>query len=60
MQALIGATKTLYTIDQANLLAANMNKTDPDWKYVAKHDPEGKGWSFVEIFDEDGQKIGVM
>lgn len=60
MKAIILTTKNLYTKEQAEAAAKEMNASDEDWSYVAVHDPEGKGWSFIEIYDEDGQKIGVM
>jgi len=37
-----------------------MNATDDDWVYVAKHDPKGTGWSFIEVYDEDGEFVAFL
>lgn len=30
------------------------------WKYVAVHCPNGTGYSFINIFDEDGKFVGKL
>ena len=55
----LDTTHTLYTKEQAEAIAAEMNATD-DWTYTAVHDPRGTGYSFIEIHDEDGEFVGRM
>lgn len=54
MKAIIRHTHTLYTPAKAEAVAAEMNETDEDWSYVVVHDPKGTGYSFIEVYDEDG------
>jgi hypothetical protein len=56
---LIDTTHTLYTPEEAERIAAEMNATD-DWAYTVRHDPKGTGYSFIEIIDEDGEYVGRM
>jgi len=51
---------TLFTIEQANDLVIKLNADDEEWTYVAKHDPTGRGFSFIEITDEDGFVLGNL
>ena len=57
--------KTLDTTHQtfipgkAEAIAKELNETD-DWSYVVKHDPKGTGFSFIEIYDEDGEFVSRM
>jgi len=44
----------LYTPEQAEKTAAELQAGDPDWKYVVVHCPAGTGFSYIEIYDEDG------
>jgi hypothetical protein len=49
----------LYTPEKAEALAAEMQAGDDSgWTFKAKHSPTGKGWSLIEIFDEDGEFVG--
>ena len=41
----------------AEKLAKELNKTDPEWTYRVKHNPTGKGYSFIEIYDEDKEFV---
>ena len=50
--------KQLMDPEKAEEAAEDLNATDEDWTYKVKHDPTGKGWSFIEIYDEDGELIG--
>jgi hypothetical protein len=53
---LINTNGNLYSEAEANRIAAEMNASD-DWNYIAVHDPKGTGYSFINIFDEDGEFI---
>jgi len=52
------AAYTLFAPAEADRIAAAMGAEDPDWQYVAMHDPKGTGRSFVEIRDDDGHVVG--
>lgn len=56
----LDTTETLYRPEEAEAVACEMRESDPDWKYVVKHDPTGRGYSFIEIYDEDGLFVGKM
>lgn len=47
----------LFTPAEAEKIAKEMQENDPDWKYIVNHDPTGKGFSFIEVYDEDGQFV---
>lgn len=49
---------TFFKPADAETTAKELQCNDPDWSYVPKHDPKGTGRSFIEIFDEDGFKVG--
>ena len=50
---------TLLTRKQAEEEADRMNSEDEDgWTYRPVHDPEGTGYSYIEIYDEDGELVG--
>lgn len=53
---------TLRTPEQAEAVAAAMQADDDDsgWRYVAKHDPTGRGLSFVEMYDDEGHYVGRL
>lgn len=57
---LIDTTSKLFSPDKAEAAAAELRAGDPDWKYVVRHDPKGTGYSFIEIFDEDGAFVGKV
>ena len=59
MSSKISHPGSLYTPQKAEEIAAQMNESD-DWTYVVKHDPTGRGLSFIQIFDEDGIFIGKL
>lgn len=54
---LIDTALTLYPPAKAESVARELQKGDPDWIYVVKHDPTGKGLSFIEIYDEHGEFV---
>lgn len=53
-------TSRLFKPDDADAVARAVRADDPDWEYVVRHDPLGTGWSFVEIYDEDGILVGCV
>lgn len=58
---LLDTTNSLYSKEKAEKIAAEMNaSTDDDWLYVPVHDPKGTGYSFVEIYDEDGEFVSRL
>jgi len=62
MKATIHIPAKFYKVPaDADAAAANAEANDDcGWKYVAVHDPKGTGYSFVNIFDEDGEFVGKM
>ena len=44
---------------EATADALNSDEFD-DWTYKAVHDPKGTGWSFVSIYDEEGEFVGKI
>jgi len=47
--------------EAAEIIAREMEEGDEDgWTYRAIHAPEGKGLSFIEIYDEDGKYVGRL
>lgn len=50
----------LYKPEKAEQVAKDLKKGDPDWDYRVVHDPKGKGYSFIEIYDEDGEFAGTF
>jgi len=55
----LDTTATLYTPEKAEAVAAELNATD-DWSYRPVHDPKGTGWSYIEIYDEDGEFVAKL
>jgi len=53
----LDTTETLYTKEEAEKVAAELNANDDDWTYTAIHDPKGTGYSFIIIHDEDGEFV---
>ncbi len=49
--------ETLFAPAAAEAKADELRASDPDWTYVVNHDPTGKGYSFITIFDEDGRFV---
>lgn len=47
----------LMAPEKAERFAAELRAGDEDWSYVVKHCPKGTGFSFIEIYDEDGDFI---
>ena len=51
---------TLFSPEDAEAQARMLQADDSEWTYEAIHDPQGIGWSFIAIRDEDGDLIGKM
>ena len=58
MMKQLDTTHALFLPEAAERKAAELQAGDPDWTYSVRHDPEGTGYSFIEIFDEDGENVG--
>ena len=56
----LDTTPTLYSREKSIAVAAELKAGDPDWDYIPKHDPKGTGYSFIEVFDEDGEFVGKV
>ena len=50
----------LFEPAKAEEVAAELKASDPEWDYRVKHDPTGRGLSFVEIFDEEGEFVSKL
>jgi len=50
----------LFSAAKAEEIAAGLRAGDDGWEYEARHDPSGKGLSFVAVFDEDGLYVGKL
>ena len=53
------AQSSLFKPESADALAAGLNAEDDGWTYVVRHDPTGKGYSFIEIY-EDNELLGKL
>ncbi len=49
-----------FSPEAAEAMAKEMNNDDPDWEYKVVHCPKGTGYSFIEIYDEDGERLGKL
>ena len=54
----INMTHRLFEKEEAIKTAQMMQANDPEWEYVPVHPPEGKGYSIIKIYDEDGYFLG--
>ena len=50
---------SFFSPEKAEEIAAELNATD-DWDYKVKHHPTGAGYSFIEVYDEDGEFISGL
>jgi hypothetical protein len=48
----------LYQPAQAEQIAAQLQESDDDWTYRVVHDPKGTGYSYITIYDEEGELVG--
>ena len=52
---------SLMERDDADAIAKELNETEVDgWRYEAVHDPTGKGYSKVRVFDENNEFMGHL
>ena len=52
---------SLMEKDDADAIAKELNETEVDgWRYEAVHDPTGKGFSKVRVFDNNNEFIGHL
>lgn len=57
MATLLNNPGKLFSPEAAEVAATELRTNDPDWTYTVKHDPTGKGYSFIEIYDENGEFV---
>ena len=57
---LLDTTYKLFTPEEAERKVKELAENDPDWTYRIVHDPTGQGYSFIEIFDEDGEFVSRL
>ncbi len=57
---MLNAVGTLMTPAKAEALAKELNVGNDGWTYIARHDPKGTGYSFVEIRDEENVFVGKV
>jgi DUF438 domain-containing protein len=61
MVKVLDTTEHLYTPAKAVAIAAELQSGDEDgWTYTAVHDPKGVGYSYVAIYDEDGEFVAKV
>ena len=60
MMKTLDATNQFFIREKAEVVAKQLNAGDDDWTYVVKHDLTGKGYSFMEIYDEDGLFVSKL
>lgn len=52
--------ETMFTKEKAIKIAEEMKKNDPEWTYTPVHDPKGTGFSFIAVYDENGEFISKL
>ncbi len=58
MMKMLDTTETLFAPADAEVKAAILNAGDDDgWSYVVVHSPSDTGFSFINVFDEDGEFV---
>ena len=61
MKTILDLPTTLYQPAEAEDLAKILNDGDlSGWRYVAKHDPLGTGYSFIAVYDDEDIYVGKM
>jgi len=53
----LDTTRQLFQPKKAEQVAKKLKRSDPDWDYKVIHDPKKTGYSFIEIYDEDGEFV---
>lgn len=49
----------LFSPEKAEAMAKKLNESD-DWTYKVVHCPKGTGYSYIKIYDEDGEFISKL
>ncbi len=57
---LLNQPAKLFEPTEAELIAADMQSEDPEWTYTVRHDPTGRGYSLIDVFDEDGEFVATV
>ena len=57
---LLNQPAKLFEPTEAELIAADMQSEDPEWTYAVRHDPTGRGYSLIDVFDEDGEFVATV
>jgi uncharacterized protein HemX len=60
MQAILNHVHSTFDPAKVDAVAAQMQAGDDEWSYVVKNDPKGIGRSIIQIFDEDGEFVGLV
>ena len=47
-------TPELFTPEQAEKFAKELQENDPEWTYRVKHNYNNTGCSAIEVYDEEG------
>jgi len=54
----LDTTAQLFEPSKAEEIAEELQDEDGEWSYVVQHDPKGTGYSFIRVYDEDGEFVG--
>lgn len=54
---MLDRTRQLFSPKKAIEISKKLQKSDPDWTYKVIHDPKKTGYSFIEVYDEDGNFV---
>ncbi len=57
---LLNRPAKLFEPTEAELIAVDMQSEDPEWTYTVRHDPTGRGYSLIDVFDEDGEFVATV
>ena len=53
----LDTTHQLFSPAEAEKVAKELQQGDPEWQYEVIHDPAKTGFSFIEIYDENGDFV---
>jgi len=57
---LLDTNEKLFSHIEEEAFINMMKIGDPEWTYIACHDPKGTGYSFIEIYDENGDFVSKV
>lgn len=60
LSVMLDTTPSLFQPEAAEREAALLGDGDPDWTYRVKHDPTGRGYSLIEVYDEEGEFVAYV